>query len=111
MIDEWLALILESEENFNLLESPGGEIPGFIEHRYDQSIFSLVCKNNGIKPMMLRPTPGMGSWKTLLRAVFQPIWTSRNRTGISSIPRALNFFEFFQVRIVDNHNPETRKGN
>ncbi len=93
VVDEWLALILESENNFNLLESPGGEIPRFIEHRYDQSIFSLVCKKNGIKPMRLRPTPGKGSWKTLLRAFFHPIWTARNRKGKSSIPKIFSYFE------------------
>jgi hypothetical protein len=93
VVEEWLALILESEDNFNLLASPGGEFPEFIEHRYDQSIFSLVCKRNGIKPMFFRPTPGRGSWKSLLRSFFHPIWTSRNRKGSSSIPRAFQYFE------------------
>ncbi len=93
VVDEWLQMILESEENFNLAESPVGEFPEFVEHRYDQSIFSLVCKKNGIKPMLLRPTPGRGSWKTLLRSFFHPIWTSRNRTGKSSIPTAFKYFE------------------
>jgi hypothetical protein len=93
VIDEWLSLVLENEENFNLLESPQGEFPEFVEHRYDQSIFSLVCKANGIRPMKLRPTPGVGSWKTLCRAFFHPIWTSRNRNGKTSIPKIFLKFE------------------
>lgn len=86
VIDEWLSIILETEANFNLADSPQGEFPSFVEHRYDQSIFSLVCKSNGIRPMKVRPTPGRGSWKTLFRAIFHPIWSARNRTGESTVP-------------------------
>ena len=93
VIDEWLSIILESEVNFNLDDSPQGENPTFVEHRYDQSIFSLVCKSNGIRPMKLRPTPGVGSRKTLFRAFLHPIWTSRNRTGVSSIPKLFSKFD------------------
>jgi hypothetical protein len=93
VVDEWLDIILNSEKYFDLTESPGGEFPEFIEHRYDQSIFSLVCKKNGIKPMLLRPTPGRGSWKTLLRSFFHPIWTARNRAGFSTIPQVFKIFE------------------
>lgn len=96
VIDEWLSIILESEANFNLDESPHGEIPTFVEHRYDQSIFSLVCKSNGIRPMKLRPTPGVGSWKTLFRGFFHPIWSARNRAGKTTIPQLFGVLERFQ---------------
>jgi hypothetical protein len=89
---EWLECILIGESKFNFDHGVNGEIPGFVEHRNDQSIFSMVCKKNGIKPIRLKPTPGRGSWKTLTRAFFHPIWTSRNRGGVSTIPKIYRIF-------------------
>jgi hypothetical protein len=88
---EWLECILENEEKFNF-DVSSDEYSDFIQHRNDQSIFSMVCKRNNIIPMRLKPTPGCGSWRTLLRGFFHPIWTSRNRSGVTTIPRIYRFF-------------------
>jgi hypothetical protein len=53
----------------------------FIEHRFDQSIFSMVLKSFGIRPLA-RYVPVDGhSLKSQFRGLFHPIWTSRNRYG------------------------------
>jgi hypothetical protein len=94
ILREWLECILDSETKFDF-ELSAEEYIDFVQHRNDQSIFSMVCKKNNITPMRIKPTPGLGSWKTLLRGFFHPIWTSRNRSGVSTIPR---FYRFFAMR-------------
>lgn len=47
IIDEWINVY---NENFSLIDdstSVIGEFDGFVEHRYDQSIFSLLMKHEG----------------------------------------------------------------
>lgn len=51
IIKKWLTTI---EDNFAYIDdtpSVGPNIDGFIEHRHDQSIFSLLCKINNIKTL------------------------------------------------------------
>lgn len=86
---EWLSRTLEDFRNLDLTESPGGEDPKFIENRYDQSIFSLICKEKGVKPASSFCVSGTYGFLSLLRASFYPIWASRNRTGKSIIPKLM----------------------
>jgi hypothetical protein len=83
----WLEITLEDYAYSNVSPSKTSESLGFVENRYDQSIFSLVCKEFGIKPMRYTPVAGRSGFKSVFRALFHPIWTSRNRTGISIIPK------------------------
>lgn len=59
----------------------------FIEHRHDQSIFSLLVKKYGLLNYDLNPTdwgyglPAKNNY--LIDGIQYPIWTCRNRTGIS----------------------------
>lgn len=49
IIQQWLDVF---STNFSLLDdspSKSENLPGFIEHRHDQAIFSLLCKLNNIK--------------------------------------------------------------
>lgn len=59
----------------------------FIEHRHDQSIFSLLVKKYGLINYDLDPTDwGYGSPAKnnyLTNGIQYPIWTCRNRTGFS----------------------------
>jgi len=51
VIKQWLKTI---QDNFSLIDdtpSISPNIDGFIEHRHDQSIFSLLCKINNIKTL------------------------------------------------------------
>ena len=52
----------------------------FIEHRHDQSIFSLLYKESGMFYI-----PDETNWKPdwLGEGSIYPIWAMRNRTGIS----------------------------
>lgn len=84
---EWKSRTLEDFRNLDTSPSPQGEYKGFIENRYDQSIFSLVCKSLGVKPAANFNVSGGNGFFSLIRALRYPIWASRNRTGQSIIPR------------------------
>jgi len=84
---EWKSRTLEDFRNLDTSPSPQGEYKGFIENRYDQSIFSLVCKSLGVKPAANFNVSGGNGFLSLIRALRYPIWASRNRTGQSIIPR------------------------
>jgi hypothetical protein len=64
------------------------ESPNFKEHRFDQSIFSLVLKSLGIDSIKnFTPVDGH-SVRSQIRGFSHPIWSSRNRYG-QSIKRNL----------------------
>ena len=90
----WFEIVCKGTNLLDLEPSKNPEYPGFIENRYDQSSFSLVCKTLGIKPMKYRPTTGFGSLASRLRGFTQPIWTSRNRTGETKKTKLHKFLEF-----------------
>ena len=83
---EWLTITLEDYSYSDVGLSKLPEAAEFVENRYDQSIFSVVCKKNGIRPMSYKPAAGTSGFKSEFRAAFHPIWTSRNRKGKSVIP-------------------------
>lgn len=84
---EWFRNI---EQNPHLLtDETDGVVPGFIGHRHDQSIFSLVCKSNEVQPAIAPPPTGHNGFKSIIKASFHPIWISRNRSGVSIKPKWL----------------------
>lgn len=78
---EWFETIMSGTNLLELTPSGNPEYPGFIENRYDQSAFSLVCKSNKIPVMRYKPTNGHTSFILRLRGLSNPIWTARNRFG------------------------------
>ena len=65
--------------------SKGGELPNFRRHTTDQSVFSLACKSEGLL-VNLRPLrSGARGLLSQLSALRDPIWASRNRSGVSII--------------------------
>jgi len=81
--DQWLETVLAGTNFLDLTPSKLPEYEEFIENRYDQSAFSLVCKRNSIQPMSYIPTSGHGTFLSRLNGFLHPIWTSRNRIGPS----------------------------
>jgi hypothetical protein len=84
----WLEVVLLGEEFIDSKFDSSQEDSDFIAPRNDQSIFSLICKDIGIRP--LRSSPPTGSGTKLIsrvRAYTFPIWVSRNRSGQSIINR------------------------
>ena len=71
--------------NYNLLDdspSVNKSLAEFIEHRHDQSIFSLLAKKYSLLNYDLDPTCFHPNWN---RGKLYPIWLIRNRTGVSFI--------------------------
>jgi hypothetical protein len=87
--EKWLEITLERIEYSDESLSVSGEVPNFQTHRHDQSIFSLVCKSEGVRPLNYTPATGTNSLIGKIRALSHPIWVSRNRTGKSVIPKFL----------------------
>jgi hypothetical protein len=81
---QWFDLVVGGKNLLDLTPSLKKEYPEFIENRYDQSTFSLVCKHNRVAPMRYRPTGGTRGRLAILRSFFHPIWTTRNRTEQSA---------------------------
>lgn len=90
---EWLSTVLVGANILNLEPSSLPEYASFIENRYDQSTFSMVCKNNQITPMNYVPTTGHGTTRSIINGFFHPIWTSRNRVGKSVKTKLHKLFE------------------
>jgi len=81
--EEWYSQTMKSINFSNDSVSREGENPNFIAHRHDQSIFSLVCKANGVVPNDYVPVAGTRGIPAQIRALSHPIWNSRNRQGKS----------------------------
>jgi hypothetical protein len=80
--NEWFRIALLNISTLDLSASPGGEVPSFVEHRFDQSILSLVLKDSKVSAERYIPAGGNTGILSLIRArTLHPIWTSRNRTG------------------------------
>lgn len=85
----WLATTLISTAHSDD-STPGDLEPiNFVRNTGDQSVFSLVCKSEGVTPMKYTPATGTNSLPGKIRALSHPIWVSRNRTGKSVIPKFL----------------------
>lgn len=86
---KWFEIVTKSQSMIDEATSLEGELDGFFAHRHDQSVFSLVCKSIHKYHEFLTITSGSGSHKALVRRLFSPFWATRNRTGISTIPKWL----------------------
>lgn len=83
--NEWNEICSASPEITN--EEISVEAPGFVAHRHDQSVFSMVLKRHAIEPESL-PTPHPNRrFIPNLTALRSPIWAARNRSGNTIIPR------------------------
>lgn len=84
-LEQWIDLA--TREDFRFLDdSPSrtGEAESFVEHRHDQSIFSILYKRSEF-PFL----PSDGQWAGLggtWRGADRPIWTVRNRGGETVLP-------------------------
>lgn len=64
-------------------DSLGEEQDEFIEHRYDQSVFSCLLKSMGVSPNKHNPCFRPVSLKSKIRCYLHPVWSARNRSGVS----------------------------
>ena len=80
---EWFDVSIENIRNLDLENEGIYEVDSFVEHRFDQSILSLVIKNRGIKISKYVPAACNRKILSQIRGTFHPIWTSRNRSGKS----------------------------
>jgi hypothetical protein len=84
LLEKWLEMTLFGIENLDF-KIRQKQDTCFKEHRNDQSLFSIACKTYSVSPDIFNLTTGRGI--SLLRSLNEPVWISRNRTGISIIPR------------------------
>jgi len=74
-INDWINVF---SNNFNLIDDSPSIIPnltGFIDHRHDQSIYSLLCKLNGVEELCTSEYYTNGDWEELSNS---PIWVKRD---------------------------------
>ena len=85
VMQEWQEIILE---DIRFIDSSidSNESSNFIEHRWDQSILSLLVKKAGITISKVAPPSGKGKSFSRIKALFFPIWSARNRTGQTQVP-------------------------
>jgi len=76
---KWLDVSLKGIELLDLSPSPKGEVSTFVEHRFDQSLLSLLIKSLKYKASSYLPCSGNSGIKSQIRGIVHPIWTSRNR--------------------------------
>lgn len=84
--EEWENFILKGPHTVDISISPKGEHADFVEHRYDQSVFSLLAKKHKLNISDDRPPGKIGKLKYLFRSFFFPFWWARSRNGKSQIP-------------------------
>jgi len=85
---KWFDISMLDISYLDYSNTGASESAKFKEHRFDQSIFSLVLKSFGIDPIKnLTPVDGR-SIRSQIRGFSHPIWASRNRYG-QSIKRNL----------------------
>lgn len=91
----WLDTVLRGEKFIDSEFDASLEHSEFVAPRNDQSIFSLICKELGIRPLPSRPPTGLGTTLiSRLRAYTYPIWVSRNRSGQSIMKDKYSSFLF-----------------
>lgn len=87
---KWFEVAMRSQSFIDESPSTRKEIPDFITHRHDQSIFSLCCKSTKNFHEFHALTSGTGSRKALVKGFITPFWASRNRSGSSRVPTWFN---------------------
>lgn len=84
---KWMDLTLERVENVDFSMSSDGEAENFIEHRNDQSLFSILVKNMKFPISRFVPTSRPNSLIGFGKSFISPVWIARNRSGKSILPR------------------------
>ena len=77
--EKWLEVSLKDIALLDLSPSPKGEVSTFVEHRFDQSILSLISKNLKLTVDYYSACSGNSGLKSQIRGLIHPIWTARNR--------------------------------
>ena len=104
----WFEIIAKSEFNFNE-ETKSKQLPQFIEHRHDQSVFSLALKEAGYTANLRPLRNGRGKlFSKVLTFIFDPIIASRNRTGESIAPRLIKLVGIKTLRIF-GESPQNKR--
>ena len=101
---EWEFIAQSRPDFFDDSTSENGEVPEFVEHRHDQSVFSLICKSHMIREFAYTPTSGPKSFKSAVRCLVHPIWNSRNHSGSSTILQRLGTLNIPLVYLKKNRN-------
>jgi hypothetical protein len=90
--NQWLRYCTYS--NFSYLLDPSdseAQSPDFIQHRWEQSILSLILKSEKVNPI-LDETYFFPDWQ---KGSDFPIWAMRNRSGGDAARR--NTFDIFKI--------------
>ena len=88
LINEWCNIATNNYHFINDDKSVENNFNGFIEHRHDQSIFSLLAKKHGLLNFDIGETCwgcGIEAANNYRDALDYPIWSCRNRTGNSIV--------------------------
>jgi hypothetical protein len=90
-INDWINVF---SHNFNYIDDSPSLIPnheGFIDHRHDQSIYSILCKLNGVEELCTSEYYTKGNWEELSNS---PIWVKRDMNfGLQQ--KIINFLKKF----------------
>ncbi len=87
-------IVLNAPEILDLSTHVGDLQPNYVEHRSDQSLISLAIKASIPNLPLCLPIDGH-SQLSQLRGLFHPIWTARNRTGLTTKSLLTQFLEEF----------------
>lgn len=80
---KWRDLALERIENIDFSRSALGESEGFVEHRNDQSLLSLLVKSSHFPISRFVPPARPQSVFGKIKGFVSPVWVARNRSGNS----------------------------
>ena len=95
----WFEIVVKSEIYINE-ELKSKQAPNFIEHRHDQSIFSLVLKELGYQANLSPLRNGQnGKFFRYLTFILDPVIAARNRYGVSIAPACIRRVGIFSLRI------------
>lgn len=99
-LDRWAAVWADDFTLVDDTPSRSENLPGFIEHRHDQSVFSVLCKLGGVPTLSAAecefPAPdGRADWAALAsfpvhaRRDLRKSWAARGRSAASRVIRGL----------------------
>lgn len=96
-VNEWFELAVK--ENWRYLNDNLDKLQlnGFIEHRHDQSIFSMLYKRNGYKQLVKRTNFPNLFYFNNSPVLWEPIHTLRNKTGIPIIAECSKQIYLFEL--------------
>ena len=88
LVGKWWELSSQDDFKYLLDPNPGSEMEKFVEHRWDQSILSVLLKNYGLVSLP-ESTPRYVNKSISLLHYFVftpwPIWAIRNRTSVTKL--------------------------